>query len=77
MFHKQIADFGLLRHASTNDTETQNVKGTATHMAPEAVRGDVGVNVDVYSFGVLVLEVVSGLLSFDRDRESWDIVSEN
>ena len=44
-------------------------------MAPEAMRGDVSVKVDVFSFGAVVLEVVTGLKPIDEDRESRDIVS--
>lgn len=57
----QIADFGLLRYASTCNTETVNIKGTPQFMAPEAVRGDVSIKIDVWSYGVLMLEVATGL----------------
>ena len=35
------------------------------YMAPEAVLGHCSVKLDVYSFGVLVLEIVSGRRSTD------------
>jgi serine/threonine protein kinase len=44
-------------------------------MAPEALRGDLDVKMDVYSFGAVTLEMVTGLKSFDEDREDKDIVS--
>lgn len=57
----KIADFGLLRFASTNNTTTSNIKGTPYTMAPEALRGSISTAVDVYSFGVLMLEIITGL----------------
>ena len=44
-------------------------------MAPEAVRGELTTSVDVYCFGVVVLQVVSGLKTLDEDREEKNIVS--
>ncbi len=70
----QIADFGLLRHASKGQTETVNVKGTPHYMAPEAMRGDISIKIDVYSFGAVLLEIVTGLEPVDDDRENRDIV---
>ncbi|TRY74446.1 hypothetical protein TCAL_00561 [Tigriopus californicus] len=71
----KIADFGLLRHASTNNTETVNILGTPRYMAPEAIRGDISVKIDVFSFGVVILEVITGLASFDKTREDRDIIT--
>ena len=72
-----LADFGLLRAASTNNTITTNIKGTPRYMAPEAFRGTVDVKTDMYSFGVVLLEILTGLPSFmrDADGDSTDIVS--
>ncbi|GLJ22495.1 hypothetical protein SUGI_0423560 [Cryptomeria japonica] len=58
----KIADFGLARLFSDNETEIQSrVAGTYGYMAPEyAMGGQLSVKADVYSFGVLLLEIVSG-----------------
>lgn len=77
----QIADFGLLRFASTTgNTMASMAAGTALYMAPEAFRaGNTEVTVDVYSFGVVVLETVSGRPPICRvgpeDEDAEDIVS--
>ncbi|KAI5071991.1 hypothetical protein GOP47_0012097 [Adiantum capillus-veneris] len=58
----KIADFGLAR-LFVEDTShvTTRIAGTQGYMAPEyAFRGKLTVKADVYSFGVLVLEIVSG-----------------
>ncbi|KAK6157118.1 hypothetical protein DH2020_011366 [Rehmannia glutinosa] len=59
----KISDFGLARSFGGNETEahTRRVVGTFGYMSPEyAVDGLFSVKSDVFSFGVLVLEVVSG-----------------
>uniref|UniRef100_A0A0E0B924 Protein kinase domain-containing protein n=1 Tax=Oryza glumipatula TaxID=40148 RepID=A0A0E0B924_9ORYZ len=59
----KISDFGLARLFDGNKTAsvTSHVVGTLGYMAPEyAVLGLLSVKLDVYSFGVLVLEVVIG-----------------
>ncbi|CAL5341836.1 unnamed protein product [Camellia sinensis] len=59
----KISDFGLARSFGGNETKanTNRVVGTYGYMPPEyAVHGYFSVKSDVFSFGVLVLEVVSG-----------------
>ncbi|KAM7495509.1 hypothetical protein LguiB_030118 [Lonicera macranthoides] len=59
----KISDFGMARSFGGNETgaNTRRVVGTFGYMAPEyAVDGLFSVKSDVFSFGVLVLEIVSG-----------------
>ncbi|KAK1391772.1 Receptor-like serine/threonine-protein kinase [Heracleum sosnowskyi] len=59
----KISDFGLARSFIENENEanTNRVVGTYGYMSPEyAVDGLFSVKSDVFSFGVLVLEIVSG-----------------
>ncbi|KAJ8537838.1 hypothetical protein K7X08_014378 [Anisodus acutangulus] len=59
----KISDFGLARCVTGNEmgAKTSNVVGTHGYMSPEyAVDGIFSVKSDVFSFGVLVLEIVSG-----------------
>ncbi|KAF7850310.1 hypothetical protein BT93_L5639 [Corymbia citriodora subsp. variegata] len=59
----KISDFGLARSFSGNESEgsTKRVVGTFGYMSPEyAINGFYSVKSDVFSFGVLVLEIVSG-----------------
>lgn len=58
----KIADFGLARCFGPDKTHlTTGVAGTLGYMAPEyLVRGQLTEKADVYSFGVLVLEIVCG-----------------
>ncbi|XP_057428739.1 receptor-like serine/threonine-protein kinase SD1-8 isoform X1 [Lotus japonicus] len=59
----KISDFGTARIFGTNQTEanTLRVVGTYGYMSPEyAIDGNFSVKSDVFSFGVLVLEIISG-----------------
>ncbi|KAL3526401.1 hypothetical protein ACH5RR_011057 [Cinchona calisaya] len=58
----KIADFGLARHFAEDKTHlSTGIAGTLGYMAPEyLVKGQLTEKADVYSFGVLVLEMVSG-----------------
>ncbi|KAM3390152.1 hypothetical protein ACQJBY_011997 [Aegilops geniculata] len=60
----KISDFGMARIFGGNKQEakTARVVGTYGYMSPEYVMGGVfSVKSDTYSFGVLLLEIVSGL----------------
>ncbi|XP_038689942.1 putative receptor-like protein kinase At4g00960 [Tripterygium wilfordii] len=60
----KIADFGMARlFEQMDETQiyTNRIVGTYGYMAPEyALNGRFSAKLDVYSFGVLVLEIVSG-----------------
>ncbi|XP_019084421.1 PREDICTED: putative receptor-like protein kinase At4g00960 [Camelina sativa] len=61
----KIADFGMAKLFNTDQTSqtmfTSRVAGTYGYMAPEyAMSGQFSVKTDVYSFGVLVLEIIKG-----------------
>jgi len=59
----KISDFGLAKMFSSNDTEgnTKRVVGTYGYMAPEyASEGLYSIKSDVFSFGVLILEIITG-----------------
>ncbi|RZB43815.1 Cysteine-rich receptor-like protein kinase 29 [Glycine soja] len=59
----KIADFGMARLFLVDQTHanTRRIVGTCGYMAPEyAMHGQFSVKSDVFSFGVLVLEILSG-----------------
>ncbi|KAF3451651.1 hypothetical protein FNV43_RR07746 [Rhamnella rubrinervis] len=71
----KISDFGMARLFALDQTQsnTSRIVGTYGYMAPEyAFRGQVSVKSDVFSFGVLVLEIISGLKnnSFGHDEDN-------
>ncbi|KAK7334795.1 hypothetical protein VNO80_26560 [Phaseolus coccineus] len=60
--HLKIADFGIACEASKCDS----LRGTYRWMAPEMIKGkSYGRKVDVYSFGLILWELVSGTLPFE------------
>uniref|UniRef100_F6H2B3 Receptor-like serine/threonine-protein kinase n=1 Tax=Vitis vinifera TaxID=29760 RepID=F6H2B3_VITVI len=59
----RISDFGMARSFGGNETQarTKRVVGTYGYMSPEyAIDGVYSVKSDVFSFGVLLLEIISG-----------------
>ncbi|MED6141252.1 hypothetical protein PIB30_101451, partial [Stylosanthes scabra] len=59
----KISDFGLAKAFGGDQTEarTKRIVGTHGYMPPEyAVHGKISVKSDVFSFGVLALEILSG-----------------
>ncbi|XP_057949290.1 cold-responsive protein kinase 1 [Malania oleifera] len=58
----KISDFGLAKLIPVNMTHVSTrVAGTIGYLAPEyAIRGQLTRKADIYSFGVLLMEIVSG-----------------
>ncbi|XP_075508741.1 cysteine-rich receptor-like protein kinase 15 [Primulina tabacum] len=59
----KIADFGMARLFEKDETQgnTSRIVGTYGYMAPEyAMHGQFSIKSDVFSFGVLVLEILTG-----------------
>ncbi|KAJ0771099.1 putative protein kinase RLK-Pelle-DLSV family [Helianthus annuus] len=61
-FQPKIADFGLARFIPEDQTHiSTRFAGTLGYTAPEyAIHGQLSEKVDTYSFGIVVLEIVSG-----------------
>jgi serine/threonine protein kinase len=60
----RIGDFGSSRFLSVGITQTANA-GTPLYMAPEQYETDYDEKVDVYSFGLILYEIVVGKPVFD------------
>ncbi|KAE8686266.1 putative G-type lectin S-receptor-like serine/threonine-protein kinase [Hibiscus syriacus] len=84
----KISDFGMARMFGGNQNEAKTVRvvGTYGYMSPEyAMEGLFSVKSDAYSFGVLLLEIVSGqrnnsFRSFDHTSlltYAWQLWSED
>ncbi|XP_031392619.1 putative cysteine-rich receptor-like protein kinase 35 isoform X3 [Punica granatum] len=59
----KIADFGTGRLFASDQSKerTRNIAGTYGYMPPEYVqRGEISLKTDVFSFGVMILEIISG-----------------
>ncbi|SDX11789.1 Serine/threonine protein kinase [Marininema mesophilum] len=67
--HK-IGDFGISRlNGATSITQTGFVMGSVHYFSPEQARGrDIGYQSDVYSLGVVLFYLVTGVLPFDGEE---------
>ncbi len=68
-----LADFGIARASTdlTQLTSTGNIMGTVDYLAPELVETDQRANVrsDLYSLGILLFEMVTGVLPFRGENQ--------
>ncbi|XP_019172333.1 PREDICTED: cysteine-rich receptor-like protein kinase 2 [Ipomoea nil] len=66
-FLPKIADFGLARLFHENKSHlTTKFAGTLGYTSPEyAIHGHLSEKVDIYSFGIVILEIISGRRSCD------------
>jgi serine/threonine-protein kinase len=64
-----LTDFGIVKIAGgTQHTATGAVMGTARYMSPEQIKGQkVDAAADIYSFGVMLYEMVSGRVPFNSE----------
>lgn len=73
-FEAKVADFGLAKFASDNNTHVSTrVMGTFGYMAPEyASSGKLTDRSDVFSFGVMLLELITGRRPVDSEQSYMD-----
>ncbi|KAK1368437.1 Cysteine-rich RLK 10 [Heracleum sosnowskyi] len=75
----KVSDFGMSRIFGINQNhgKTSRIVGTYGYMSPEyAMHGDYSVRSDVFSFGVLLLEIISGKRnsSFYQSNNAGDLL---
>ncbi|MEW6262111.1 MAG: serine/threonine-protein kinase [Thermodesulfobacteriota bacterium] len=64
----KVTDFGIARAMSSSKTKTGVVKGTPFYMSPEQITGKkVDGRSDIYSLGVVLYELLSGVQPFRAD----------
>jgi serine/threonine protein kinase len=72
-FNAKLSDFGLAKLGPTGDKShvSSRVMGTYGYCAPEYQRtGQLTVKSDIYSFGVVLLELITGRRTIDNTRHS-------
>ncbi|KAH8485403.1 hypothetical protein H0E87_027003 [Populus deltoides] len=69
-FRAKVSDFGLVKLAPDGEKSVvTRLAGTFGYLAPEyAVTGKITTKADVFSFGVVLMELLTGLMALDDDR---------
>jgi serine/threonine protein kinase len=65
--HLRVIDFGIASVVEQSGSTSTRVIGTLNYMAPEQLRGEVCASTDVYAFGVIAYELVTGVLPFNSN----------
>ncbi len=78
----KVMDFGLAKlKGSLKRTKTSSTVGTLAYMAPEQIQGgEVDARSDIFSFGVVLYEMLTGYMPFRGEHEAamvYSIVNED
>jgi len=81
-FNPKISDFGITKLCSNNQSAVSmtTVRGTVGYIAPKVFSrnfGNVSSKADVYSFGVLLLEIVGGMKNVGVTNDNTSKVYES
>ncbi|TYJ13321.1 hypothetical protein E1A91_A10G044200v1 [Gossypium mustelinum] len=72
-FNAKVSDFGLSKLIGRDQSQVlTTMRGTPGYMAPEWLTSTITEKVDVYSFGIVVLEILCGRRNIDRSQQEED-----
>jgi serine/threonine-protein kinase len=64
----RVTDFGIARAGASDMTLTGSIMGTAQYLSPEQAQGhSVGARSDLYSVGVILYELLTGVVPFEGE----------
>ena len=68
-FNAKVSDFGLSKLVDRDQSQVVTIiRGTLGYMAPEWLSPVITENVEIYSFGVVLLEILCGRRNIDRSQ---------
>ncbi|KAL4575530.1 hypothetical protein LXL04_022377 [Taraxacum kok-saghyz] len=69
-FNAKVSDFGLSKLIDRNQSrqEMSTLRGTPGYLAPEWLGSIITEKVDVYSFGIVLMEILCGRKNFDTSQ---------
>ncbi|ENN70294.1 hypothetical protein YQE_12805, partial [Dendroctonus ponderosae] len=71
----KLCDFGIVKLLPGQLTAVETSPcGTSAYMSPEYHRGDISIKLDTFSFGVVLLELLTSLAPLDYNRQGADLV---
>ncbi len=76
--HVKVLDFGLVKDTQSGEDLTQQglFMGSPKYMAPEQIAGcDVSARTDIYALGVMMYEMLSGQVPFDKGASVGTLMS--
>ncbi|VAH72180.1 unnamed protein product [Triticum turgidum subsp. durum] len=77
-FNAKLSDFGLCKLIDRDMSQVvTGMRGTPGYLAPEWLTSQITEKADIYSFGVVVMEIISGRKNLDtsRSEESIHLIS--
>ncbi|XWS19734.1 hypothetical protein CRYUN_Cryun31cG0042400 [Craigia yunnanensis] len=73
-FNAKISDFGLSKLINRDESQVvTRMRGTLGYLAPEWQNSRITVKADIYSFGIVLLEVVTGRMILDYSQPDSDV----
>lgn len=73
-FNAKLSDFGLCKLIDRDKSQViTRMRGTPGYLAPEWLTSQITEKADVYSFGIVVMEMISGRKNLDTSRSEQSI----
>ncbi|XP_042061193.1 probable serine/threonine-protein kinase PBL23 [Salvia splendens] len=73
-FVPMLGDFGFAKWKMDGDDVQTRILGSLGYLAPEyAENGIVSIRTDVYAFGIVLIQLISGRRSIDLDRDGHQV----